>query len=77
MSNVVPFTGKRMVAAGQLAERHMGRLARIRDVEGVLAAVMTGLQRADVVLIVGSSRAIFPLALDAPVEVGPKPQENR
>lgn len=72
MSNVVPFTGKRMVAAGQLAERHMGRIARIRDVEGVLAAVMTSTKRVDVVLIVGSARAIFPLDHDAHVEVGPK-----
>lgn len=71
MSSVANHQHKRLVRAIDLTDRHMGRLARIGNVEGVLAAVMTGLTRVDVVLIVGGSRAIFPLDHDAHVEVGP------
>lgn len=66
------FRGKRLMQAGALNERHMGRLVRIGDVEGQLIGLMTSQVRVDVVLIVGGARAIFPLAPDAAVEVGPK-----
>ena len=66
------FRGKRLMKAGSLNERHMGRLVRIGHAEGQLIGLMTSQVRVDVVLIVGGSRAIFPLAPDAAVEVGPK-----
>jgi hypothetical protein len=72
MSNVVPFKGKSLVCAVDLSDRHMGRVVRIGDIEGSLVGLIPSRSRVDVVLIVGGGRAIFPLALDAAVEVGPK-----
>lgn len=78
MSNVVPFKGKSLVRVTQLADRHMNRDIRIGDVEGSLVGLIPHHNRVDLVLIVGGSRAFFPLALDAHVEVGPKStQETR
>lgn len=64
--------GCRSIRAAALNERHMGRLIRIGNTEGPLIALMTSQVRVDVVLIVGGARAIFPLAPDTEVEVGPK-----
>jgi hypothetical protein len=72
MSNVVPFKGKHLVHAADLSDRHMNRVIRIGNVEGPLVGLVPSRSRIDVVLIVGGSRAIFPLALDVAVEVGPK-----
>lgn len=69
---VVAFRAKRLVCAGALSDRHMGRVVRIREVEGVLVGLVPHRDRIDVDLLVGGSHAIFPLALDATVEVGPK-----
>jgi hypothetical protein len=72
MSNVVPFKGKHLVRAADLTDRHMNRVLRISDIEGSLVGLVPSRTRVDVVLVVGGSRAIFPLAADAAVEVGPK-----
>lgn len=69
---VLVFKGKQLVRAEQLEDRHMNRLVRIGDVEGQLVGLVPSRSCVDFVLIVGGSRAIFPLALDAAVEVGPK-----
>lgn len=71
MSNVLPFQGKRLVMAIDLGDAHMSRTIRIGNVEGTLVGLVPHRDRIDAVLIVGGSRAIFPLALDAHVEVGP------
>jgi len=74
---VVAFRAKRLVCAAELSDRHMGRVVRIREVEGVLVALVPHHTRIDVALRVGGSHAIFPLDLDAAVEVGPKHKEHR
>lgn len=77
MSNVLAFQHKRLVRAAELSERHMSRDVRIGAVEGSLVGLVHSSIRVDVVLVVGGARAIFPLAHDAHVEVGPKSQETR
>lgn len=72
MSNVLNFQQRRLVRAADLSDGQMGRIVRIGHVEGQLIGLMTSQVRVDVVLIVGGARAIFPLAPDAEVEVGPK-----
>lgn len=72
MSNVVAFKGKNLVRAADLGDGHMGRLVRVRDIEGPLVGLIPTTSAVIAVLIVGGSRAFFPLALDAHVEVGPK-----
>lgn len=73
---VVAFQHRRLVRAAELSDRHMGRVVRIREVEGQLVGLIPHRTRIDVYLLVGGSRAIFPLALDAAVEVGPKHKEQ-
>ncbi|MFJ9313772.1 hypothetical protein ACIRN4_06225 [Pimelobacter simplex] len=77
MSTVLAFQQRRLVRAGKLSDRHVGRVVRIREVEGVLVALNPHRTRIYVALLVGGSHAIFPLALDAAVEVGPKHKEYR
>ncbi|WP_418061760.1 hypothetical protein [Pimelobacter simplex] len=77
MSNVLAFQQRRLVRAGELSDRHMGRIVRIREVEGQLVGLVPHRTRIDVALLVGGAHAIFPLDLDAAVEVGPKHKEHR
>lgn len=72
MSNVLPFQGKQLVPAGELADRHMNRVVQIGNVEGPLVGLIPGRTRVDVVLVVGGRRAFFQLDPAAHVEVGPK-----
>lgn len=71
--SVTNYQHKRLIRAGELDDRHMGRVVRIGDVEGELIGLNPMSREVHIELLIGGSRALFALEHFAEVEVGGKP----